>query len=169
MIVRKSTLNDLSEMLNIYEHARSEMIKNGNSNQWGTCWPPEDVIKQDIMLNQSYVVLDKDAIVGTFACIEGIEETYLEIEGAWLNNDEYVTIHRLASNNKVPGVFNTAVKFMTDTFKRDIRIDTHEQNTIMNHLILKEGFIYTGIIYVYNGLGRGRRVAYQKIYNNENA
>ena len=44
-----------------------------------------------------------------------------------------------------------------------IRIDTHRDNKIMQHNLLKYGFTYCGIIYLANG---DERLAYQK-HNNE--
>ncbi len=165
MNIRLVDLNDLEEILNTYSIARSIMKESGNPNQWGDSWPPKDVLIDDINKHQLYCVLnDLNEIVGCFAAIEGIEETYLDIEdGKWLNNCEYVTIHRLASNKKGHNVFHDAISFMKNKYNKDIRIDTHEDNLIMQHLIYKEGFKYTGIIYVYNGNGRGKRLAYQLV------
>ncbi len=42
----------------------------------------------------------------------------------------------------------------------NIRIDTHRDNKIMQHNILKHGFTYCGIIYLLSGY---ERLAYQKI------
>jgi RimJ/RimL family protein N-acetyltransferase len=41
----------------------------------------------------------------------------------------------------------------------NIRIDTHRDNQIMQHVILKQGFTYCGIIYLLSG---DERLAYQK-------
>lgn len=43
---------------------------------------------------------------------------------------------------------------------RNIRMDTHRDNTIMQHCISNDGFAYCGIIYLANG---DERLAYQKI------
>jgi hypothetical protein len=42
----------------------------------------------------------------------------------------------------------------------NIRIDTHHDNKIMQHNILKHGFTYCGIIYLLSG---DARLAYQKM------
>ena len=42
----------------------------------------------------------------------------------------------------------------------NIRIDTHRDNKIMQHNILKHGFTYCGIIYLTSG---DERLAYQKL------
>ncbi|MBP5619849.1 MAG: N-acetyltransferase, partial [Bacteroidaceae bacterium] len=44
--------------------------------------------------------------------------------------------------------------------ERNIRIDTHRDNSIMQHNIGKHGFAYCGIILLANG---DERLAYQKI------
>jgi RimJ/RimL family protein N-acetyltransferase len=41
----------------------------------------------------------------------------------------------------------------------NIRIDTHRDNAIMQHLLEKNGFVKCGIIYVEDG---SPRIAYQK-------
>jgi len=50
-------------------------------------------------------------------------------------------------------------RFSYDT---NIRIDTHRDNKIMQHNILKHGFTYCGIIYLLSG---DERLAYQKVVN----
>jgi RimJ/RimL family protein N-acetyltransferase len=45
----------------------------------------------------------------------------------------------------------------------NIRIDTHDDNKTMQHILLKNGFTYCGIIYLKNG---DERLAYQKVINN---
>jgi RimJ/RimL family protein N-acetyltransferase len=42
----------------------------------------------------------------------------------------------------------------------NIRIDTHRDNHIMQHVIQKHGFTYCGIIYLLSG---DERLAYQKM------
>ena len=55
------------------------------------------------------------------------------------------------------------MKKICDYCKEDfdnLRIDTHDDNKKMQHLIEKNGFIRCGIIYVYDG---SPRIAYQYI------
>ena len=46
------------------------------------------------------------------------------------------------------------------SYDTNIRIDTHRDNKIMQHNIVKYGFTYCGIIYLLSG---DERLAYQKI------
>ena len=67
MEIRKSTLRDLSRMMEIYSYARDFMADHGNPNQWGpTHWPPEEVLRRDISDGNSYACFHDGRIVGTF-------------------------------------------------------------------------------------------------------
>ena len=156
--IRKTTYKDIDELKDIFNHARKIMKENNNPSQWGDNRPDFSLIMNDIDNNQSYIVLDDELIVGTFALIEGIEPTYIDIDGKWLNDNDYLTIHRIASNGKSKGIFDFVIEYASK-FNKDIRIDTHFDNTIMRHLIQKNGFIECGIIIVDDGTPR---IAYQK-------
>ena len=156
--IRKSTYDDLDRIAEIFTYARKQMALNGNPSQWKNDRPSIELVKKDIDVSNSYVVLNKGKIVATFAFIVGIEPTYLDIDGKWLDDDPYGTIHRIASDGSVKGVFDQVIDYVS---KRgvDIRIDTHKDNKIMRHLIEKNGFVYCGIIIVDDGTPR---LAYQK-------
>ena len=92
------------------------------------------------------------------AFIIGEDSTYLRIEdGKWLNENPYGTIHRIASDGAVKGLFSACIDFCKSQME-DLRIDTHADNKTMQHLILKNGFQKCGIIYLTNG---SPRIAYQ--------
>ena len=59
------------------------------------------------------------------------------------------------------GIFSSIMEFC---FSHDtnIRIDTHRDNRITQHLIAKHGFTYCGVIYLLSG---DERLAYQKVVN----
>ena len=54
-----------------------------------------------------------------------------------INDDEYVTLHRLASDGKVKGIFKCGVDYCK-SISDNIRIDTHNDNLIMQKLILQK-------------------------------
>ncbi|MCR4879338.1 MAG: N-acetyltransferase [Bacilli bacterium] len=158
MEVRLATLDDLEEIKNCFTVAKKKMVGDGNIHQWEKIDYPFCFTIEDINKKQCYVITNNNEIVATFVLIKGQDPTYSYIEdGAWLNNEDYVTIHRIASNNKAQDIFTTAINF-AKSFGVDIRIDTHKDNKRMLHLIEKAGFIYTGIIYVRDGTPRN---AYQ--------
>ena len=80
-------------------------------------------------------------------------------DGTWLSDEPYGVIHRIASAGKKKGVLKTCMNFCLEK-TRHIRIDTHEDNTVMHHLLNKYGFSKRGIILLKNG---AERIAYEYI------
>ena len=139
LVVRKSEYKDLDRMKEIFSAARKYMRESGNPNQWGDDRPDMEQVKRDIDVGNSYIIESNGEAVGTFAFIRGIDPTYLKIEGAWIDDASYGTIHRIASDGSMKGVFETALRF-AESFGEDVRIDTHEDNQTMLHLIEKKRY-----------------------------
>ena len=74
MEIRRSTKNDIDEILKIFEVARKFMKDSGNPNQWKDSYPEITLIESDIENNISFVCVDEGKIVGTFVYFEGIED-----------------------------------------------------------------------------------------------
>ena len=164
MKIRKSVPQDLARIMDIYAYARSFMAQHGNPNQWGaTNWPPETLIRQDIADGSSYVCTnDAGEIIGTFFYTYGpdIEPTYREItDGAWLDDSPYGVVHRIASDGSEKGVGLFCLDWAYAQCGH-LRIDTHGDNTVMQNLVKKAGFIRCGTIYVVED--HDPRLAYEK-------
>ena len=164
MKIRKTVLQDLDRIMDIYAYARAFMAQHGNPNQWGvTNWPPERLIRQDIADGNSYVCLsDTGRIIGTFFYTYGpdIEQTYREItDGAWLDDSPYGVVHRIASDGSEKGVGIFCLDWAYAQCGH-LRIDTHGDNIVMQNLIKKAGFIHCGTIYVVED--DDPRLAYEK-------
>lgn len=157
--IRKTQLKDLKKVMEIYGYARERMRLSGNPNQWKDKHPAEEIIVNDIKNGNSYVYEREGEICGVFSFIIGEDPTYKVIDGQWLNDDKYGTIHRLASNGIAVGTFVKCLLFCESKIT-NIRIDTHEDNKIMIRLIESSGFTRCGIIHVADG---SPRIAYQKV------
>ena len=156
--VRKALEADYPRILEIYAHARAFMAKTGNPNQWGTNYPPEAMLRADIPAGNLYVVEDQE-IHGVFAYFTEPDPTYSYIEdGAWLSDSPYGTIHRVAGDGR-GGVFSAVLKYAEDC-NPHVRIDTHHDNVVMQHVLEKHGFQRCGIIYLEDG---DPRIAYEKL------
>ncbi len=149
--------------MEIYEYARRFMAEHGNPRQWGpTKWPPEPLIRHDILRGTSYVCVHEGRIVGTFffSAGEDIEPTYRRIEdGTWRNDGPYGVVHRLAGDGSVRGIG----KFCLDwAYQRcgHLRVDTHGDNIVLQKLLGKLGFTHCGTIYVEED--NDPRLAYEK-------
>lgn len=153
--VCRALYEDLPEIEQIYSYARTYMKEHGNPTQWGTTNPSREKLLEDIRKAQLYKIVAHEHICGVFAFVLGEDATYACIDGAWSSNESYGTIHRLAGNG-AGGIFNTCLDFCRHRCSY-IRIDTHENNLIMQHLIGKAGFRQCGIIHIEDG---SPRIAY---------
>lgn len=169
MKIRKSTELDFDRIMEIYSYAREFMAKNGNPNQWGpTNWPPEYLIHNDISEGNSYVCLNADnKVIGTFFFTQGkdIEPTYRDISnGGWLDNSAYGVVHRIAGDGSEKGIGAFCISWAYDQCGH-LRMDTHEDNRVMQSLLGKIGFVHCGTIYVEED--NYPRLAYERIVEKE--
>ena len=151
--------------MQVMDAAKQIMRSSGNRHQWVNGYPSEAVIAADMEQHVGYVIEEDGRIIAYFAFIPSPEPTYAQIyDGRWLDDRmPYHVIHRIGSYPDVHQVFDAIMDYC---FSRDpnIRIDTHRDNTIMQHNICKHGFTYCGIIYLASG---DERLAYQKIIRDE--
>lgn len=160
MEIRNTQLSDMNKVMEIYEQARLFMREHGNKNQWVDGYPGTQLITQDIQDKKSYVCMEDNQIVGTFFFTVGKDPTYARIyEGRWLNEEAYGVVHRIASLSHKKGVASFCLNWCFSKCE-NIRIDTHQDNYIMQNFLAKNGFSRCGIIYLEDG---AERIAYQKI------
>lgn len=165
MQVRKATQADIAEIEDIYARARVFMKENGNPNQWGNGYPSHENVLADLASGALYAVEDADGLCGVFTITEGEEPTYRKIDGHWLNDRPYLTLHRVAGKKRTEkdssaapagrktGIFASAVEYAKQ-FGLDIRVDTHELNLPMRAAIKKAGFTECGTVWVRDGSPR---------------
>lgn len=160
MRIRRATLADIDRVMEIYSIAVQYMKDNGNPTQWQGGYPFREIIEEDISLERLYLLLDDESnIVAQFCYFVGDDPTYEYINGAWLNNESYGVVHRLASSGKIKGVAHIVLDWCYAQHP-NIRIDTHTDNHTLQYVLRKSGYIECGEIVVYNGT---TRVAFQRI------
>ncbi len=166
MEIRKSQYEDIENIMKVINEAKQFFIDN-QIFQWSPHYPNNDVIKNDIDKDTSFVVVDNDKIIGTFSLTIGEDNCYKNIyDGKWLSDDVYATIHRLAISNayKRQGIGNKIIqyseKYCRENKIKSIRIDTKELNLPMRKFIDKNNFTYCGIIKTED---YSNRVAYEKM------
>lgn len=157
--IRLSQPADLPAIFSIYERARRYMAESGNPSQWGKNRPPEASVRQDVATQCSYVCEIAGSIEAVFMLQSGEDPTYGYIDGAWIGASPYHTIHRIAASGNYSGTFDFCVAWCYEKVGH-LRIDTHDDNKIMQHLILKNGFTRCGIINQPDGT---TRIAYEKL------
>ena len=148
MQIIKATMNDLPDILAIYAYARKYMKEHGNPDQWRDSYPPVSLTTQDIQSDCLYV------------CIIQMEEDpdYQTIDGSWLNDRPYAVVHRVATAPGTKGVATFCLNWAYEQFQ-NIKIDTHDDNIPMQHLLAKLGFTCCGHTTLQNG---DIRLIYQK-------
>ena len=158
-MIRLAEKEDLNIIQDIFNKAKIFMRNDGNMHQWNGNYPSDEILLNDISNKNLYVCYSDNLIYGVFYFYIGVDETYNYIEGSWPNNEEYGTIHRIASNGLRRGVFEEVLSFAKIKIS-NIRIDTHEDNKFMREKLEKNNFKYCGIIYINDG---SPRRAYQYI------
>ena len=155
-IVRSAVWEDLPRIQDIYAQARKFMANTGNPNQWKNNHPPVAQLETDIKRGDLYVITDAQGIHGVFYFFIGEDPTYDKVDGgSWRSDTPYGTIHRIAGDGS-GGILGTAVEFGKRHI-RHLRIDTHEDNKVMQKALAKQGFRRRGIIYIADG---SPRIAY---------
>jgi len=158
--VEKAELRDLDIIYEVYANARRFMALHGNKDQWKDSHPSKILVNQFLAEGNLYKVInDLNEILGVFAFIIGEDPTYRSIEGEWLNDEKYGTIHALASSFKEKGILKDVVSFCSTKIS-NLKIDTSIENVIMKKAIINNGFKECGIIHISNG---DPRIAYQLI------
>ena len=158
-MIEQATLSQLPQIMEVYAKARAFMAQNGNPLQWGQNYPPEEMIRQDILDGKCYVNLKGEEIAAVFYFAVEEDPTYRVIDGAWLNDEPYGVIHRIAVAQNGKGAAGECFRFAMAQCK-NLRIDTHEDNLPMQRCLAKHGFARCGIIYLEDG---DPRIAYQKV------
>lgn len=160
VVIRQAVQADLNPVMEVYASARRFMKETGNPTQWGDDFPPRELIDGRICRGELYVLAQEGAIHAAFALILGPDPTYARIEGgSWESDSPYGTLHQVASDGSVRGVFQRAVDFSLGR-RRHLRVDTHADNKVMQAAILRAGFQYRGIIYVRD---HSPRLAYELV------
>ena len=159
--IRKATAQDMEAIMAVFDAARKILADSRNTNQWKNGYPSEEIVLSDMEKDGGFVIEDGGQIVGYFAFLPSTEPTYSKIyNGEWLDDTlPYHVIHRIASFPDAHGIFKSIMDFCF-SLESNIRIDTHKDNHIMQHNILKHGLTYCGIIHLASG---DERLAYQKL------
>lgn len=164
--IRKAVARDIDDIMVVINEAKA-MMKAEGSPQWQAGDPNEEIILSDMEKEYAYVLIVDGEIAGTACLMMEDDPSYAVIDGAWENDmDPYATIHRIAISNKYRG------QHLTDYFLsnlitvayakgfKNMRIDTYKLNERMQHISLKHGFEYRGMVKVNDPIDPNR-LAYE--------
>lgn len=153
-LIRKATLEDMPVLLEIYDRARKFMVSTGNTNQWTNEYPSKEILTDDILKSEMFVLEDEDGIQASFVFYCGIDLCYNKIyDGQWLNNEPYGVIHRIATRGLKKHMADYILEYCSSKID-NIRMDTHVNNKPMQNFMIRHGFKHVGTIYLKNGQSR---------------
>ena len=151
--MRTARAEDIDRIMQVYAAAQEYMIASGNPTQWRRTNPARELIEDDVAAGRCRVLTEGGEIHAVAAICAGEDPAYPGIVGKWLNDEPYITIHRIASDGKCRGVF----RFVADECKRlcdNVRVDTHENNRRMRENIAACGFVHCGTVFMADGSPR---------------
>ncbi len=146
MAIRTAKFDEIEEILAVYGKARRYMAESGNPLQWGSIYPPRELVESDISGGNLFVLEHDGKIYGVFAFFPQGDSVYDCIEGSWLNDLPHAAIHRVASDGTHRGVLSECIDFCLSV-SNNLKIDTHRDNLTMQAALKKLGFICCGTVY----------------------
>lgn len=154
--IRLAKTEDIPAMMQCIRDAQARLAAAG-IDQWQDGYPNDEQLSNDISLGDSYIILDNESIIGTVCVSFAGDTNYLEIDGAWHHEEPYVVLHRIAIRDShlrqrlAERIFKFAIQLAMEKGVRLFRVDTHQDNMAMQHLLKKLNFEYCGIIRVRGG------------------
>ena len=162
MEIREATIGDVERVLKIMEEARRFQRSLG-FRQWEDGYPSETDIRRDILTGDAFVFTANGKVAG-YAYLPVGDAAYDALSGTWMHFGDFGVIHRLAVASEVRGKGFSAplFKLMENTFTQRginlIRVDTGEENKIMQNILSRAGYECRGLRH----FPCGDRLAYEK-------
>jgi len=164
---RLAEKGDLSAIMELISHAQAYIASQG-IDQWQDGYPQASRIEQDMDEGIGLVFLWNGGICSYMALMEAPEPVYDDLDGKWLSNGPYVTIHRMAIDDGYRGQgVSSAMLAHAEDYARgrklaSVRADTHSGNRAMRGLLKKCGYVFCGEVRYEDCAGDPVRVAYEK-------
>lgn len=164
---RPAKISEAFEIWQILKDAVQRRKEDG-SNQWQDGYPNMDVVKNDIERKIGFVLTQNDNIIGYTAIIINDEPDYINIEGKWLTNQEFMVYHRVAISKKflAKGMAKKMMKLIEEyALSKNIyslKADTNHDNIPMLKIFEKMGYSFCGTVHI----RQSPRKAYEKVLKN---
>ena len=161
---RPAKYSEASQVWQILKDAIKRRKEDG-SNQWQDGYPNMEVVKRDIEKEIGFVLTKNDKIIGYTAVIINDEPDYINIEGKWLSDQDFIVYHRVAISEGLlaKGMAKKMMKLIEQyTLSKNIyslKADTNHDNIPMMKIFEKLGYTFCGIVYI----RQSPRRAYEKV------
>lgn len=159
----------IDRMCVITDQAKAQ-LKNLGLDQWQKGYPSREVWENDAKAGCTSLCIEDGEIAGIFAFQTTPDASYYEIDGKWLTDGEYASMHRVCVADEYKGkgiagkMFAHGFEMAKEAGLPSMRIDTHPGNIPMQRALIKAGFIACGNIKIVGGCEDGDpRIAFEKI------
>ena len=159
----------LEDMCRITDEAKAQLKRLG-LDQWQKGYPNREVWESDIETGITWLAVEDGKVLGAFAFQTDPDPSYAVIDGAWLTNGAYASMHRVcvSDDSKGKGVagamFRHGFAMAKEQGFASLRIDTHPENKPMQRALEKAGFTRCGQITLRDGEEAGdARIAFERI------
>lgn len=167
----KATIEHIDRMCEITDQAKRQ-LKNLGLDQWQKGYPSREVWSEDIQNGCTYLTVEEGEILGMFAFQTTLDPSYQVIDGQWLTDGEYASMHRVCVSDGCRGkgvagkMFAYGFGLAQKAGFRSVRIDTHPGNLPMQRALEKAGFTACGKIRLVGGCEDGDlRIGFEKVLN----
>lgn len=132
--------------------------------QWTDSTPNADTLASDILAGKGYLLCEDSTPIGyVYIDLTG-EPAYAHLTaGAWQTDAPYAAVHRVAFGADARGkgasrhLFACIKALVASHGLHVLRIDTHRDNKLMQHVLDREGFVPCGIVHY----GTAERITYE--------
>ena len=161
---RQANYSEASQIWQILKDAIKRRKKDG-SNQWQDGYPNMGVVKSDIEKKIGFVFTQNDTIIGYSAVIINDEPDYINIEGKWLSDQDFIVYHRVAISEEflAKGMAKKMMKLIEQyALTKNIyslKADTNHDNIPMMKIFEKLGYTFCGVVHI----RQSPRRAYEKV------
>ena len=159
----------LEDMCRITDQAKAQ-LKGLGLDQWQKGYPSREVWVEDIKNQTTWLAVENGKVLGAFAFQTTPDPSYGVIDGEWLTNSPYASMHRVCVSDESKGkgvagkMFAHGFAMAKELGFASLRIDTHPGNQPMRNALNKAGFTLCGTIRLVGGCEDGdERVAFEKI------
>lgn len=153
---RQATGQDLGEVVSLYKKAIALMNEN-KIYQWDEIYPNEEVLSEDIMKGELYLLIKNKKIISGVVMNEDQDEAYLPAQ--WKHREgKIAVIHRLCVHPEAQGEGNgkRTMQFIEGLILNSgyssIRLDTFSDNYVARSLYKQLGYSYVGDVTFRKGL-----------------
>lgn len=146
----RANMEQLIDIMKVIADGR-QALKNLGLEQWQDNYPSIEDIQADIENQMSYVLIEDSSIIGTVALDDRGEKAYDNLfDGEWHFDVPYLTVHRMAiaQHATLKGIGTKLLTLIEQIAIEkkipQIRLDTHEENYVMQKVATKNNYVYAG-------------------------